>query len=53
MYYEGTVAKDIYDLEMPREERKAALRWRTKHMRTKESQVLTAVATNLLRLFVR
>ena len=53
MYYEGTVANDIYRLEEKRLERQAALAWRTRHMETKEAQVLTAVVTNVLRLFVR
>jgi hypothetical protein len=53
MYYEGTVATDIYKLNVQRDERKAALKWRTRHMKTKEAQVLTAALTNVLRLFVR
>ena len=53
MYYEGTIASDIYKLESPRNERRASLRFRTRHLKTKEAQVLTAVVTNVLRLFVR
>ena len=53
MYFEGTVASDIYKLEVARNERQAALKWRTRHMKTKEAQVLTAALTNVLRLFVR
>jgi hypothetical protein len=53
MYFEGTIASEIYKAEMPRKEREAALRWRTRHMKSKEAQVLTAVVTNVLRLFVR
>ena len=53
MYFEGTIASDIYKEEMPRYERSAALKFRTRHMKTKEAQVLTAAVTNVLRLFVR
>ena len=53
MYFEGTVASDIYKLESARNERSAALKWRTRHLKTREAQVLTAAVTNVLRLFVR
>jgi hypothetical protein len=53
MYFEGTIASDIYKLESPRIERQAAFKWRTRHLKSREAQVLTAVATNVLRLFVR
>ena len=53
MYFEGTIASDIYRLETPRNERKASLWFRTRHLKSREAQVLTAVATNVLRLFVR
>jgi hypothetical protein len=53
MYFEGAVASDVYRSEEARNERKAALNWRTRHLKTKEAQVLTAVVTNVLRLFVR
>jgi len=53
MYFEGTIASDIYKLESPRTERQAALKWRTRHLKSREAQVLTAVATSVLRLFVR
>ena len=52
MFYEGTVASDIYKLETPQNERKAALNWRTRHLKSREAQVLTAAVTNILRLFV-
>lgn len=51
MYFEGTIASDVYKLEMPRNERKAALRWRTRHLKSREAQVLTTAVTNILRLF--
>jgi hypothetical protein len=53
MLFEGSVASDIYKTETPLSERRAALRFRTRHMKTKEAEVLTAVVTNVLRLFVR
>jgi hypothetical protein len=53
MYFEGTVAQDIYRLSEKQNERNAALAWRTRHMKTKEAQVLATVLTNVLRLFVR
>jgi hypothetical protein len=53
MYFEGTIASDIYKLESPLSERKAALKWRTRHLKSREAQVLTAVATSVLRLFIR
>jgi hypothetical protein len=53
VYYEGTVASDLYKLETPEAERRANLKWRTRHLKTRESQVFAAIATNVLRLFVR
>ena len=53
MYFEATVASDIYKLESARNERRAALKFRTRHMKSKEAQVLTAAVTNVLRLFIR
>jgi hypothetical protein len=52
MYYEGTVASDIYKSEEKLLERKAALNWRTRHFKSKEAQVLTTALTNILRLFI-
>jgi hypothetical protein len=52
MYYEGTVASDIYKLEEKELERKASLKWRTRHLKSKEAQVLTTALTNVLRLFI-
>ena len=53
MFFEGTIASEIYKTESPRIERKAALNWRTRHLKSREAQVLTAVATSILRLFIR
>jgi hypothetical protein len=53
MYFEGTVASEIYKVETPQRERQAALKFRTRHMKTPESRALTAVVTNVLRLFIR
>jgi FixJ family two-component response regulator len=53
MYFEGIVASEISKLETPRAERRAAERWRFRHLKSKESQVLTAVVTNILQLFLR
>jgi hypothetical protein len=53
MYFDATVASHIHRLGEKRLERKAALNWRTRHMKSKESQVLTAVVTNVLELFTR
>ena len=53
MYYESYLGSEIAKLETPIAERKAALNWRTRHMKSKESQVLTAVATSILGLFLR
>jgi hypothetical protein len=52
-YFEGTVASDLYKLEEARIERKAALNWRTRHMKSREAQVLSAALTSILHLFVR
>lgn len=53
MLYEGYVASDIAKLRVQRAERKAAERWRFRHLKTKESKVLTAVLTSVLGLFIR
>jgi hypothetical protein len=52
-YFEGIIASDLYKLESRRRERRAALNFRTRHLKSKEAQVLTAVVTNVQRLFVR
>jgi len=52
-YFEGTIASDIYKLEEARIERQAALNWRTRHMKSREAQVLTNALTSVLRLFIR
>ena len=48
MLFEGTVASDIYKVSEARNERRAALNWRTRHLKTKEAQVLTATPEQLL-----
>jgi hypothetical protein len=53
MFFEGYVASEIYKSEMPLVERKAERAWRFRNLKTKESQVLTAVLTAVLGLFVR
>lgn len=53
MYFESTVASDIYRLEEQQNERKAAFNWRTRHFKSKEAQVLTAALASVLRLFIR
>lgn len=53
MYYEGYVAAQTYKDTVKLAERKAALKWRTKHMKSRESQVATAILTSILSLFVR
>ena len=53
MDFEGTIASEIYKLESARNERAAAFKWRTRHLKSREAQVLTAAVTNVLRLFVR
>ena len=53
MFFEGYVATQIYKDEAPRIERRAAEAWRFRNLKTKESQVLTAIVTSVLGLFVR
>jgi nitrogen fixation protein FixH len=51
--YEGYVARQSYNDTIRLAERKAALNWRTRHMKSRESKVATAVLTSILSLFVR
>jgi hypothetical protein len=53
MLFEGYVASDSWKLEAERVERRAAERWRFRHLKSKESQFATAVLTAVLGLFVR
>ena len=53
MLFEGYVASDIAKLETKRAERKAAENWRFRHFKSRESQVMTAIVTNVLQLFLR
>ena len=53
MYFEGLIASDIAKLETARAERKAAENWRFRHLKSKESKVLTAIVTSVLQLFLR
>jgi nitrogen fixation protein FixH len=51
--YLGYVATQSYRDTVKLAERKAALNWRTKHMKSRESQIATSVLTSILALFVR
>ena len=53
MYTDFFVASDVAKLETKLAERKAAENWRFRHLRSKERQVLTAIVTNVLQLFLR
>jgi FixJ family two-component response regulator len=53
MLYEGYIATEVAKLETRRAERSAAQRWRFRHLKSKESQVLTAIVTSVLQLFLR
>ena len=53
MLYEGYIATEVWKDEAKRRERKAEENWRFRHLKSKESQVLTAVITNVLQLFLR
>ena len=48
MYFEGTIATDIYKTEMPLAERKAALKYRTRHMRAPETKIAITVINTVL-----
>ena len=53
MDYLGIIGTEDAKVRQWEAERKDALAVRTKHMKSKETKVLTAVATSLLALFVR
>ena len=53
MLYEGFIASDVWKMETKRAERRAAENWRFRHLKSKESQVLTAIVANVLQLFLR
>jgi hypothetical protein len=53
MLYEAYVASEVAKFETQRAERKAAENWRFRHIKSKESQVLTAIVTSVLQLFLR
>ena len=53
MYYEFFVAADEVRARTKRAEKKAAENWRFRHLKSKESQILTAIVTNVLGLFLR
>ena len=53
MLYEGYVAGEIAKLNTRRAERKAAENWRFRHLKTRETKVLTAVLASVLGLFLR
>ena len=53
MFYELQVAAEEAQARTVRAEKRAAWNWRFRHLKTKESQVLTAIVTNVLGLFLR
>jgi len=53
MLYEGYIATEVSKYETKLAERKAAENWRFRHIKSKESQVLTAIVTGVLQLFLR
>jgi hypothetical protein len=53
MLYEGYIAAEVAKFEAKRAERKAAENWHFRHFKSKESQVLTTIVTNMLQLFLR
>ena len=50
MLYEAYVASEVAKFETQRVERKAAENWRFRHIKSKESQVLTDIFTSVLQL---
>jgi hypothetical protein len=48
MYFEGTIATDIYKTEMPLLERQAQLKYRTRHMQAPETKIAIAVINTVL-----
>ena len=53
MLYEGYIASEVWKMETERVERRAAAKWRFRHLKSRESQLLTVIATNVLQLFLR
>jgi hypothetical protein len=53
MYFEADVGAEIGRFKVQEAEREATLEWRTRHLRSKESQVLTTIVTAVLGLFLR
>ena len=53
MNFEGYVATQTYKDTAKLAERKASLNWRTRHMKSRESQVATAILTSILSIFIR
>ena len=53
MLYEAYVGSEVSKVETKLAERRAAERWRFRHFKSKESQVLTAIVTSVLQLFLR
>lgn len=51
--FEGYVATEIARLETKRAERQAAFNWRFRHLKPKSSQVINAILTSVLGLFIR
>ena len=53
MLYEGYVAAEIYKQKIQRAERDANRMWRFRNIKSRESQIATAILTSVLALFVR
>ena len=53
MFYEGYIATEVWKYETKLAERKAAENWRFRHFKSRERQVLTAIVTSVLQLFLR
>jgi hypothetical protein len=53
MFFEGYMASEIAKMETKQAERRAAARWRFRHIKSRESKALTAIITSVLGLFVR
>jgi len=53
MLFEGYVASEVSKYETQRAERRAAEKWRYRHLKSRESQIATAVVTAVLGLFIR
>jgi len=51
--FEGYIASDIYKDRISRATRRASDAWRFRNNRTKANQVVTAVITSLVSLFIR